>query len=252
MKKIATLAISPWIPFERTSGRPFYKQIYEGYRAAILSGRLQPGQRLPSTRALAVELRISRLPVVNAYEQLLHEGYIEGKIGAGTFVKDSIPDELATPMFARSPVSKPHGQIQAGLLAVADPPDSNMVNEKRLMGPFRVSLPALDHFPHQVWSRLVSRHAKNLRMDDMAYGDPAGYLPLREAIAQYLRTARAIQCDTSQVLIVSGSQMALHICAMALLKPRDAVCIEEPGYPGARDALRSTGATLTPITLDEE
>src|SRR5215813_15091141 len=104
-KKSATLTVLSFIPFERTSGRPFYKQIYDGYRAAILSGRLQPGQRLPSTRALAVELKISRLPVINAYEQLLHEGYIEGKPGAGTFVKDSIPDELTRPVIARGPVS---------------------------------------------------------------------------------------------------------------------------------------------------
>src|SRR5262247_3280490 len=97
MKKSATATFSPCLPFERNSGSPFYKQIYEGYRKAILTGQLQPGQRVPSTRALAAELKISRLPVINAYEQLLHEGYIEGKIGSGTYVKDSIPDELAVP-----------------------------------------------------------------------------------------------------------------------------------------------------------
>jgi len=251
-KKPATVTVPPFIPFERTSGRPFYKQIYDGYRAAILSGRLQPGQRLPSTRALAVELKISRLPVISAYEQLLHEGYIEGKIGAGTYVKDSIPDELAVPVPLRDSAGRQGGPARSLRMAGADSPGTNICGEKELLGPFRVSLPALDHFPHQVWSRLVSRHAKNLSVDLMAYGDPAGHLPLREAIAQYLRTARAVNCETSQILIVSGSQMALQICAMALLTPRDAACIEDPGYPGARDALRSTGATLIPIALDGE
>jgi len=251
-KKLAALTVPSFIPFDRTSCRPFYKQIYDGYRAAILSGRLQPGQRLPSTRALAVELKISRLPVINAYEQLLHEGYIEGKIGAGTYVKDSIPDELAAPVLVSDSAGRPGGPPRSSRMARADSRGKNMSVEKELLGPFRVSLPALDHFPHQVWSRLVSRHAKNLSADLMAYGDPAGHLPLREAIAKYLRAARAVNCETRQILIVSGSQMALQICAMALLTPRDAACIEEPGYPGARYALRSTGATLIPIALDGE
>src|SRR6266540_3311926 len=103
----ATAAIFPLVPFERTCSVPFYKQIYEGYRAAILTGRLSPGQRLPSTRALAADLKISRLPILTAFEQLLHEGYIEGKIGLGTFVKDSIPDDLARPVLAQNPIMRP-------------------------------------------------------------------------------------------------------------------------------------------------
>jgi GntR family transcriptional regulator/MocR family aminotransferase len=115
-----------------------------------------------------------------------------------------------------------------------------------------VSLPALDHFPHRIWARLLWRHAKRFPIELMAYGDPAGHPPLREAIAQYLRTARAVRCEASQVLIVSGSQMALQIAAMALLGPGDAVCIEEPGYPGARDALGVSGATVVPVPVDAD
>ena len=233
MSEIPTL-----IPFEPNSGIPFYKQIYDGYRTAILSGQLRPGQRLPSTRTLAVELGISRLPVVNAFEQLLHEGYVDGKSGAGTYVKDTIPDEFARPVLER----------RLELKKPLEPADTL----EEIVGPFRVSLPALDQFPNKIWSRLVSRHAKNLSVELMTYGDPSGYLPLREAIAQYLNTSRAVRCQADQILIVSGSQMALHICARALLKPGDAVCIEDPAYPGARDALRSTGATLLPISLDEQ
>jgi GntR family transcriptional regulator / MocR family aminotransferase len=250
MKKATAIAASPYIPFERNSGGPFYKQIYEGYRAAILSGRLQPGQRLPSTRALALELKISRLPVITAYEQLLHEGYLEGKIGAGTYVKDSIPDELTRPLLAPKPASQRPG-LRLPMKETASQA-SNTPSANELLGPFRVSLPALDQFPQKIWSRLASRHAKNLSIEHMAYADPAGHQPLREEIAQYLRAARAVHCEAGQILIVSGSQMALQICAMALLSSRDTVCIEEPGYPGARDALRSTGADLIPIPLDEE
>jgi GntR family transcriptional regulator/MocR family aminotransferase len=252
MKKTATAATSPYIPFERTSAIPFYKQIYEGFRSAILSGMLRPGQRLPSTRSLAMELNISRLPVVNAFEQLLHEGYIEGRIGVGTYVKDSIPDELARPLLARASTGpQRESAMPSGPAGVASF-NLSVTDSERLMGAFRVSLPALDHFPHKTWSRLVSRHAKKLPAELMTYGDPAGHFALREAIAEYLRTARAVRCEANQVMIVSGSQMALLLCAMALLKPGDAVCIEEPGYQGAREALRSTGAMLVPIAVDDE
>ena len=242
MQSLRGSAVPPLIEFDRNSGVPFFKQIYSGFREAILSGRLRPGQRLPSTRGLAKELGISRLPAIIAFEQLLHEGYIEGKIGAGSYVKDSIPDDLGRP--ANQP-----GFPNAG----SDKPvDSNLPSNERILGPFRVSLPALDHFPHAVWSQLVSRHARNLSLKNMAYGDPAGHLPLREAIADYLRTARAVRCEAGQILIVSGSQMALQICAAALLKKGESACIEEPGYSGARNALKSAGATLVATAVDCE
>ena len=223
------------VTFDNRSDIPFYRQIYDGYRAAILSGRLRPGERLPSTRALATELNISRLPVVNAFEQLLHEGYIEGRAGSGTYVKDSIPDELARPAAALP-------ETAAAPLRPAPPH----------LGPFRVSLPALDRFPLRLWSRLVSKHARQLTIEQMAYGDAAGHAPLRRAVADYLRTSRAVHCEASEVLIVSGSQMALQICALALLGRGKTVCIEEPGYPGARDALAGTGARIVPVPVDGE
>jgi len=222
------------LPFDAASAVPFYKQIYDGYRDAILSGRLRPGERLPSSRALAAELRISRLPVVNAFEQLLHEGYIVGRAGSGTYVNGSIPDELF------------RVEASAGRTGASVPPKSPAI------GALRVSLPALDRFPLRVWARLTAKHAKNLTVDQMAYGDPAGYAPLRAAIADYVRTARAVQCEADQVLIVSGSQMALQICALALLGRGSAAAIEEPGYPGAHDALTRTGAKLVPVRVDDE
>ena len=227
-------------PFDAGAETPYYRQIYDGYRGAILTGRLRPGERLPSTRAVAAELGISRLPVVNAFEQLLHEGYVEGRVGSGTYVKESIPDELAQ-VAPLSPL--PSGErvrVRGGARDAREP------------GPLRVSLPALDKFPLRLWTRLVTKHTRQLTVSDMAYGDPAGYAPLRAAIADYLRTARSVRCDADQVLIVSGSQMALQICALALLGRGTAVAIEEPGYPGARDALQRAGAQLVPVRVDDE
>src|SRR5258706_9042122 len=235
MTTTMNLDITTPIAFDSRSSVPFYKQIYDGYRAAILSGRLRPGERLPSTRALAAELNISRLPVVNAFEQLLHEGYIEGRAGSGTYVKDTIPDELARPVAALP-------RMAAAPLRLAHPH----------LGPFRVSLPALDRFPLRLWSRLVSKHAKLLTVEQMAYGDAAGHAPLRRAVADYLRTSRAVQCEASEVLIVSGSQMALKICALAILGRGTTVFIEEPRYPRARDALTGPRARIVPVAVDDE
>ena len=244
----AQTLLAPLIAFDRASGR-FRKQVYDGYRAAILEGRLRPGQRVPSTRAAARELGISRLPVLNAFEQLLHEGYLESRTGSGTYV--------ATSMFDRVGGTRP--QPRSGTRASTRPSavpkpwrEVDACVPRTDLGAFRVSLPALEHFPRKTWARLVSRHARRMPIELMAYGDPAGHLPLRHAIADYLRTSRAVACDPSQILIVSGSQMALQLCARVLLEPGDAFGLEDPGYPGARNALGATGAALRTIAVDED
>jgi GntR family transcriptional regulator/MocR family aminotransferase len=245
MKAAPTAGLTPYIPFDRTSGVPFYTQIYDGYRTAILSGRLGPGQRLPSTRTLAAELRISRLPVLNAFEQLLHEGYLEGKVGSGTYVRDCIPDEVARPM--RIPPAMPMRPRR--VLALA--PGATRSSRDDGSGTFK-SLPALDHFPHETFARLIRRHAARLSDDLLAYGDPAGYAPLREAIAAYLRTARAVDCEPEQVIIVSGSQLGLRVAAMALTTAESVACMEDPGYRGARQALAVSNTNVAPIRVDKD
>jgi GntR family transcriptional regulator/MocR family aminotransferase len=230
-----------------TGSAPLYRQIYEGYRMAILEGKLRPGQRVPSTRALALALGISRLPVLTAFEQLLHEGYIEGRAGSGTYVASSILDQVDGAGSGRKTEPSPRKPRPSRAEQDVDVP-----HEPAASNAFRVSLPALDHFPNKTWARLVSRHARRMPVESMAYGDPAGHLPLRHAIADYLRTARAVACDASQILIVSGSQMALQLCARVLLKPGDAFCFEDPGYPGARNALGATGAVVRSVPVDDE
>jgi GntR family transcriptional regulator/MocR family aminotransferase len=224
---------------------PFYLQIYEGVRAAITSGRLIPGQRLPSTRTLAEELHISRYPVFSAFDQLLQEGYLDGKVGSGTFVRYNIPDEVSRPIGTRRPA------LHTDSVPVAQPAANGESGRASDIGPLAVDCPALDHFPGEIFARLVRRHA-TAPPELLAYGDPAGYGPLREAIVEYLRTARAVDCDAGQVLIVNGSQMGLIISALALTTPESNVCVEEPGYPGARQALGTAGATIIPVGIDNE
>jgi GntR family transcriptional regulator/MocR family aminotransferase len=234
------------LPIDRSSGVPVHRQIYDGLRRAILDGLLRPGQRVPSTRALAVELDVSRQPVLSAYDQLLHECYLEGRVGAGTFVSAALPDDLLRSPLPAADTVRPRaaGRVVARLPLHA--------RDEGGLVPFRMSLPALDLFPHTVWARLVARHAHALTRARMAYGDPAGLVPLRVAIAEHLRAARAVRCEAEQVLIVSGSQAALRLAAAVLLTRGDRVAVEEPGYPGARAALGAGGAELVGVPVDQE
>lgn len=236
------------LPVDRGGGVPLHRQIYDGLRRAILDGMLRAGHRVPSTRDLAAGLRVSRFPVLTAYEQLLHEGYLEGRAGSGTFVRASLPDESLRAAPARVSAVRP----SAARRAVPAPLPVPRPRDEGGLRPFRVSLPALDAFPHAVWARLVARHARRPAPAHMAYGDPAGIGPLRAAIAEHLRTARAVRCEAAQVLVVSGSQAALRLCATVLLGRGDVVALEEPGYPGARAALGTTGAELAPVPVDGE
>src|SRR6478672_7564034 len=235
---------------ERNIDVPIHRQIYEGLRGAILDGRLRPGQRIPSTRGLATDLGVSRLPVLSAYEQLLHEGYLVGRTGSGTFVSRNIPDHLLrTPATGRA-TAPPRRETSPRKRAVPNRPSPTSWSLPLV--PFQVGIPALDLFPHTTWAKLVARQVRAETPEQMAYVDPAGLRALRVAIAEHLRASRAVRCTADQVLIVSGSQAALRLSANTLLEPNDRVAIEEPGYFGAHRALRDAGAQLVPVPVDEE
>lgn len=239
------------VPLDRTVGTPIFRQISDGLRRAILDGRLRPGQRIPSSRGLAADLGVSRLPVLSAYEQLLHEGYLVGRTGSGTFVSQSIPDQLLrSPAVARPTAEQPRQRPSPRTRAVPNQPSPT--NWSLPVVPFQVGLPALDLFPHSAWAKLIARHVRAETPEQLAYDDPAGLRSLRVAIAEHLRASRAVRCVADQVLIVPGSQAALRLAAATLLEPNDRVAVEEPGYFGAHRALRAAGAQLVPVPVDEE
>ncbi len=255
MKRVPPTFLPP-IALDSRKKVPFYRQLYDWFRAAIIAGQMRPGQRVPSTRNLAAELKISRIPVLNAYEQLLAEGYFETFVGAGTCVAGSIPDDTLTAHAGKERkglqqvVGKPGPRRMSHRgAALAETPAQPWFN---ISGAFRVSLPALDHFPIGVWSKLVSRHSRRPRRSIMAYGDAMGYLPFREAIADYLGAVRAVRCEASQILVTTGSQQALQLSAQVLLDPKDRVWMEEPGYLGARQAFQTAGAQLVPVPVDHD
>ncbi len=234
----------PYVRVERDSDIPIYRQVYDALRHAIIDGLLRAGQRVPSTRELATELGVSRLSVLTAFDQLRHEGYLGGRVGSGTFVSAVLPDDAmrSTRVRGAAPVHRGSNTVRR---------IRRHYNEGGLR-PFRMSLPALDHFPKHTWARLVARRARSLSTAQMAYGDPAGLAALRTAVAEHLRTSRAVRCEADQVIIVSGSQAAIRVAAAVVLARGDKVAVEEPGYYGARSALHAAGAELAPVRVDDD
>jgi GntR family transcriptional regulator/MocR family aminotransferase len=224
---------------------PLFKQLYQEIRAAILENRLSAGLRLPSSRELASDLGVSRNTVLNAYEQLLAEGYIQGKVGSGSYVSHLSQSTMPAPLVkAERPLSK------SGKL-LAETNVSNTANPSAKFS-FRPGTPALEIFPFAYWKRLLSESLNFLRAKDFHYSDPAGYVPLRQAIAGYLNRNRGVRCKWEQILIVSGSQQALDLCSRILLEKGETTWIEDPGYKGARAALHASGARIIPVPVDSE
>ena len=231
--------------FNAKPGAPLYQQLYAHMRAAILSGELKRGLKLPSSRALADELGVSRNTVQNAYRQLAAEGYLESVEGSGTFVTSVLPDLLlAAPVdkmpkdsgrVSARPADEAQFSVHARLqLAAAPMPEALPRANPNRPRPFRADVPALDVFPYELWRRLAVRQARRLPQSAFLYQDSAGYRPLREAIAAHITVSRQVHCIPDQVMIVPGSQGALHLASRMLINSGDSVWMEDPGYPGAR------------------
>ena len=240
------------LPLDPLSDTPRFRQLYEALRREILNGRLPPGARLPATRGFASELGISRNTVLAAYAQLLAEGYLEGKLGSGTYVPRALPEEMIqarrTTESARPRPSKRRALSQRGKLLTTTSRTAH-----RFPGvprPFRPGIPALEAFPFDIWMRLVARHHRRPPRELLTYDDPAGYAPLRRAIAEHLGLVRAVHCDPEQVLVITGSQQGLDLVARILLDPGDSAWVEEPGYPSARAVLQGAGVRWVPVPVD--
>ena len=235
------------LTLERGTDVSLQQQLYDQVRDLVLSGRLAPGTRLPASRLLAADLNCSRNTIVLAYERLLAEGYLEGRSGAGTFVSAVLPEAYLraarpAPAGARVgpvPALSARGTALAGLLPGAS----------RAPGPaFTPGLPDLSAFPSDLWARLVARSARRTSLQP----SPGGYEPLRRAIADYLRSLRAVRADWQQVLITGGVLEGLRLALDVLLAPGDRVWIEDPGYPPLRGPLTAAGARIAPVALDAQ
>jgi GntR family transcriptional regulator / MocR family aminotransferase len=249
MSKRASTPFCPALEIDRGGAEALHRQIYFAIRQAILSGALRPGARLPATRAVARDLGVSRNTVMAAFEQLHAEGYVDGRVGAGSFVSHHLPEVLGArggPRPAAGGVPRRPGPSARGAELIA------LRSGRSRAQPFSPGVPELEQFPFDDWARLLARRWRRPRRAFLVGGEPAGYRPLCQAIADYLASARAVSCSPEQVIVVSGTQQALDLAARVLINPGDAVWIEEPGYPPTRAVLVAAGARPVPVPVDDE
>jgi GntR family transcriptional regulator/MocR family aminotransferase len=212
------------------------------------------GLRLPSTRALAGDLGVSRNTVVTAFDQLLAEGYVESRVGRGTRVSHTLPDHL---LHARARqgthVAQPPAQNASsarGALLVDHARRKSLIEAGTVA--FAPGVPALDLFPWRTWGRLVAARGRELGPEMAGYSDALGYPPLRDAVARYVAVARGVTCTAEQVVIVGGSQQGLDLVARVVTDPGDPAWIEDPGYHGALGAFVAAGLRVTGVPVDAD
>jgi GntR family transcriptional regulator/MocR family aminotransferase len=234
---------APLILLDRKTGASLQMQLVLNLKTLVQTGVLGCGKAVPSSRELARDLQISRNTVIQAYDRLIGEGYLEASARRGLFVSQSLAERnwhksgLATApaVLSRSVLQESPEQISAPV-------------------PFRPCQPDVRLFPLQLWNRLRARvlrsHGTNLLhyQSQLTLGLPA----LRRSLATYLRESRGVQCDWRQIAITTGSQQALYLLAHLLLKPGSHVAMEDPGYLGARLAWKRTGALIEPVAIDSE
>lgn len=230
---------------------PLFRQLYDAIKSGILAGKLQSATQLPPTRALAQLLGISRQTVLNAYSQLMAEGYLSGTVGKGTFVSDKLPvtADRETPVSEISPTAALRPLSARGLRFIDNRSRIN-THEDRPKA-FRIGMPGLDVFPFEIWARLEARRWRRPSFQ-LGYTDPAGYPPLRALLTAYLGASRGVQCSPEQIVVTSGSQQALFLIASLLLASGDAAWVEDPGYRGTNGALHATEARVCPVPVDRE
>jgi GntR family transcriptional regulator/MocR family aminotransferase len=228
--------------------------VYHALKSVIRAGRLGPAARLPSTRTLAADLRVSRNTVMLAYEQLNAEGYVVSRHRSTTSVADALPPR-PLPASAVPPTEGPPRMSAFARRLTKDPampPSGSYASRAGVRYDFRYGRPAIDEFPREIWRRLLAARARRASRDAFGYGSPSGYEPLREALSEYLQRARGVSCDAAQVVIVNGSQQAFDLVARVLLDPGDAAVVEEPHYPGATLTFQAAGARLLRVPVDAE
>ncbi|HEX8920078.1 MAG TPA: PLP-dependent aminotransferase family protein, partial [Pyrinomonadaceae bacterium] len=248
----------PFITLDEKCDEPLYRQIYETIRRSILSGGLPPGRQLPASRLLAKQLGVSRMTVLNAYEQLLAEGYIEGKMGAGTFVSAHLPEEFLQASGFKLLERQENPLTRKVLLSEYGSKLSQ--NSKIILRhhgattlvPFQHGVAALDEFPFGVWAKIAQKWHKSPPASVLGYGDAVGFRPLRDAVAAHLAASRGVRCTPEQIIITNGTQQALDLISRIFLSASEEVCLEDPGYIGARDVFSATGARIIPVPIDDQ
>jgi len=229
---------------------PLHRQLYEALRRAMLDGKLGAGERLPSSRDLAEDLNLSRNTVVAAINQLSVEGYLASRVGSGTYVNDHVP-RSGLSRGPRAPGQAP--QHQPARLSTRGHSLAHSFSAGALeVQPFTPGIADFSAFPLTLWQRLQNKHWRMTYPDMLDYNTSGGYAPLRRAIADYLRVFRSVQLDADQVIVTTGTQQSLELCARLLADHGDTVWVEDPAYWGAMKAFIATGLAVHPVAVDEQ
>lgn len=236
------------LTIDRNSGVPLQQQLMAGVCDAVARGLLRPGTSVPSVRALAEQLGVSRNTVILAYERLAAEGYLTSTPGAGTYISACLPEECLRAMSPAAPV-----RVAATILhpAKAELRAPGVAGSENWAVDFRLGRPAAEAFPREFWlehSALLLRHAEHHMS---RYGDPAGLPKLRAAIAEHLLPLRGIQAQAEDVVVVGGIQEALNLMAWLFLNRGDQVAVEDPCYAGGRNVFVGYGAQVTQVPVDD-
>jgi len=238
-----------FISISKKSGETIHNQLYSQLKNGIYEGMLRPGDRLPSSREMSVQLKISRNAVLQVFEQLTMEGFFESQTGSGTFISKNTDKFAYSKRKITHPAEKPnHG--------TANPLGQNNAFEGHSsvlesMVPFQQSVPLMAEFPFQTWTRISAAVHKDMQLLHLGYDDAQGYHPLRKALCDHLRISRSINCMPDQMVIVNGSRQALHLATEILLNKGDQCWMEDPGYAGATSAIKRFGGQICPVPIAE-
>ncbi len=225
---------------------PLHRQLYEALRRAMLDGNLSSGERLPSSRELTSDLKLSRNTVVSALNQLIVEGYLVSRVGSGTYVQDNLPKPQVAPRRGTHP-TEAAGLSQRGIAL-----SSTFCSDQLEMQPFTPGIADFSAFPVALWQRLQNKHWRMTYPEMLDYSHSGGYAPLRRVVADYLRVFRSVPLDVEQVIITSGTQQSLELCSLLLADHGDTVWMEDPAYWGASNVFIATGLKNHPVPVDEQ
>lgn len=225
-----------------------YQQIFNLFKESILNNDLPEGSILPSTRAVAAELNVSRSTIIKAYELLIFEGYIESMVGSGHKVKGIIADTyISKPLNIDSccypDLSDTGKSFQKTVIIMNSTDDVSIA--------FRPGLPPLDVFPVNQWKNLTNLYWRNIKSSALSYSASSGTEQLKKSLANYLNFSRNLKCDPRQIIIVSGSLQSLYLIGNVLLNPGDGVVMENQTFPNVHSIFRGLRANIQPVSIDE-
>lgn len=238
---------------QQDSNGTLQMRLFRCLRNAILENVLTPKTRLPASRDLAKEIKVSRNTVLSAYEQLQAQGYVQARTGQGTWVSEKIPEAfLIKNEHHRSHISQKKPEQNFNLSQRGSYLVGYSAASPYQWGAFVPGVPDVTEFPHHIFSRIQTRLSREPEISHLIYSNAGGSMELRKELAEYLKIARSVQCDADQIIITEGTHQAIDLVSRTLTDPHDEVWIEDPAYWGARNILRMNGLNLRSLPVDQD